>query len=269
MEKIADDSPRKGFRISRFAREYAERSPHTYGGGELGMYGMWDMRDSAEGLTVAKGFGLIEDSDGSPLSDWNSGGYYNCDCRENVIRVNAEAAHAAFDAAGVEHWDWRGLVAFDAGDIRGLRIARQISNKLAGYPILDDERLSELEWDGACAMIADQYTLPTGVEPGDVINNMPEVPHCSNCSSCEVGDAMGYLGYQKCLHCDEWLKTEKASALCWGCTEDYAEGDCDCLSVYVDTLKHSGSYASVAEVKVMMRACVKCSRARYPYRMAA
>ncbi|MFJ7205592.1 hypothetical protein ACIQWR_18895 [Streptomyces sp. NPDC098789] len=266
---IANDSARKGFRISRFAREYAEKSLHSYGGGEHGMYGMWDMRESAKGLTVAKGFGLIEDSDGSPLSDWDSRDYYNCDCQEIPIRVNAEAAHAAFEAAGVEHWEWRGLVAFDAGDIRGLKIARQISNRLAGYPILDDDRLSDLEWDNACEMIANLYTLPEGVEPGDVINEMPEIPHCSNCSSCDVEDAVESLGYRKCGDCDEWLSTEKSGVLCWDCTEDYAEGGCECLSVYVDTLKHCGSYGSVAEVKFMVRACNTCSRARYPYRMAA
>ncbi|WP_327377645.1 hypothetical protein OG393_29075 [Streptomyces sp. NBC_01216] len=265
MERIAEDSPRKGFRISRFAREYAERSPHTYGGGEFGTYGMWDMRGSAESLTVAKGFGLIEDADGAPLSDWDSRGYYGCDCTERTNRVNAEVAHAAFEAAGVEHWEWRGMIAFDAGDIRGLRIARQISDCLAGWSILDDDRHSELEWDDACKMIEDQYTLPEGVEAGDVINKMPEVPHCSNCSSCDVDDAMEALGYLQCQDCDTWLKTETEGAMCRDCTEREEEGECTCVASYVDTLKHTGTYATMADVRTIQRSCDTCYPEIWPH----
>ncbi|MFI6685003.1 hypothetical protein [Streptomyces sp. NPDC050485] len=246
-----------GAKFNDFAREYADCQPwyrHT----------LDEMAEAARDMCWA-GFGIVDDGTGEPLEDWNSRGYYNCDCRENLLRVNAEATYAAFKDAGVDTHEWNGWIVWDASNPKGHAIAEQIGRSLAGYPILDDERLSELEWDNACAMIADLYTLPEGVEPDDLIRIMPEVPHCSNCSSCDVEDAMETLGYLQCQDCNTWLKTEIEGAMCHDCTEREREGECECVPAYVDTLKHVGAYATMRDVREIQRGCETCYPVRWPH----
>ncbi|GGX07982.1 hypothetical protein [Streptomyces noursei] len=244
-------------KFNEFAREYAERErgyPNTLN----------DMADAAREMCWA-GFGMVDDGTGEPLEDWQACYYYNCDCQENLRKVNAEVTHAAFKSAGVETFEWRGWIVWDASNQAGHEIARSIGNGLAHYPILDDERLSEIEWDNACEMIADLYTLPEGVEPDDLIRIMPEVPHCSNCSSCDVEDAMETLGYLQCQDCNAWLKTAIEGAMCHECTEREQEGECECVPAYVHTLKHVGAYATMGDIREIQRGCETCYPVRWPH----
>ncbi|MFD5697815.1 hypothetical protein [Streptomyces lasiicapitis] len=245
-------------KFNEFASEYAGSGRYTPD--------LDDMADAARDMCWA-GFGIVDDGTGEPLQDWDSRGYYNCDCSENLIRVNAEAAHSAFKAAGVETHEWNGWIVWDASNRAGHEIAHSIGRGLGGYPSLDDERLSELEWDKACAMIADLYTLPEGVEPDDVIREMPEVPHCSNCSSCDVEDAMASLQYSQCMDCDTWIKTGEypCDRVCYDCADRGQEGDCECIPEYVNTMRHMSLYPTVADLREIQRGCEVCYPIRWPH----
>lgn len=255
------------FKWDEFAWEYADGAYHSYGGGWYGTHGRYDMQEETERVATARGFGLIDGGDGNPLEWWFSNGYYNCDCWEISIRVNHESAVAAFEAAGVECWEWRGYTAYDASSRRGREIAAEIGGSLAGYPILDDERMSELEWDAAVEYINDQYTLPEGIEADDVIREMPEVPFCSNCSSCDVEDALASLEYSQCMDCDTWIKTGEypSKRVCYDCAEREQEGDCECVLVYVDTMRHIALYPTVSDLREIQRGCETCYPIRWPY----
>ncbi|MFD9561542.1 hypothetical protein [Streptomyces sp. NPDC059994] len=243
-------------KFNEFAREFAERQPWYRNS-------LDDMAEAAREMCWA-GFGLVDDGTGEPLESWDSRGYYNCDCRENPLRVNAESTHAAFKDVGMETHEWNGWIVWDASNKAGHEVARQIGGALADCPVLDEERLSELEWDNACTMIADLHKLPDGIEPDEVLREMPEVPHCSNCSSCDIDGALTSLGYQECIDCDTWLKTDMNGAMCHDCTELEQEGECECLGDYVNTLKHLGVYATTADIRVVQRACGDCYPVIWP-----
>ncbi|MEU1071583.1 MULTISPECIES: hypothetical protein [unclassified Streptomyces] len=245
-------------KFNEFAREYADSSryaPDLYDMAQLAIDFGW------------RGFGMVDDGTGEPLTVWDVHNYYDCDCSENRIRVNCESALAAFKAAGVDTYSHKGWIVWDAASRAGHEIARKISAALADYPILDDERLSELEWDNACAMIADLYSLPEGIEPDDVIRQMPEVPSCSNCSRCDVDEALASLGYGQCMDCSAWVKTcvDPSEHVCYDCAEREQEGDCQCVPAYVDALRHMGLYPTVSDLREIQRGCEDCYPVRWPH----
>ncbi|GAA4104847.1 hypothetical protein [Streptomyces hundungensis] len=246
-------------KFNEFAREFGEV--------ERGYLGTLD--DMAEAARVMgwAGFGMVDDGTGEPLEDWQEFHYYNCDCSENLIRVNAQAAHAAFKAAGVETFEWRGWIVWDASRQAGHEIARNIGGGLADYPILDDEQLSKLEWDNACAMIDDRYTLPEGVEASDVVRKMSEVPHCSNCSSCDVEEAMALLEYSQCMDCSTWIKTGEypSERVCYDCADREQESDCECIPNYVHSLRHMSLYPIASDLREIQRGCETCYPVRWPH----
>ncbi|MFD7162806.1 hypothetical protein [Streptomyces violascens] len=248
-------------KFDEFAKEYAERD-RGYSYRSV----LEDMAHVARDFAWA-GFGMVNDGTGEPLEDWTDGWYYNCVCRENRIRVNAEATRAAFGSAGVDTFEWRGWIVWDASNPAGHAIAESVGRTLGDYPILDDERLSELEWDNACAMIDDLYTLPEGVEASDVIQKMPEVPHCSNCSSCDVEDAIAELEYSQCMDCATWIKTGeyRSERVCYDCADCEREGDCECIPNYVDGLRRMSLYPTASDLREIQRGCETCYPVRWPH----
>ncbi|MEV8022465.1 hypothetical protein AB0O76_40470 [Streptomyces sp. NPDC086554] len=246
-------------KFNEFAREYAERQPYY-------RHSLDDFAEEAREMCWA-GFGLVDDGTGEPLETWSEYGYYNCDCRENLLRVNYESAREAFKSAGVETHEVNGWLVWDASNRAGHEIARSIGRALGGYPVLDDERLSDLEWDNAVKMIEDLYRLPGGVTGDDVIRQMPEVPHCSNCSSCDVEDALASLEYSQCMDCDEWIKTGEypSDRVCYDCADREQEGECECIPVYVDTMRHMSRYPTVGDLREVQRGCETCSPVRWPH----
>ncbi|WP_424214758.1 hypothetical protein ACN20G_23320 [Streptomyces sp. BI20] len=242
-------------KFSEFAREYAERQ-------------RWSddiLEDFAQAAREAcfGGFGIVSgDGMGTPLEAYNCRGYYGCDCTENLAKVNAEETLAAFKRAGVDTYEYDGWIMWDASNAKGHAIAESIGNTLSDYPVLNDEMLSDLEWENACKVVEDLYTLPDGVEVGDVINAMPEVPFCSNCASCDVPDALESLGYVQCSgdNCEEWFKADDNTTerLCYECADYEQEGECECVPVYVDTLKHMSLYPTPADIREIKRGCETC-----------
>ncbi|MFD7017235.1 hypothetical protein [Streptomyces sp. NPDC059928] len=247
-------------KFSDFAKEFAERD-RGYSSRSV----LEDMVDAARDFAWA-GFGLVDDGTGEPLEDWTDGWYYNCDCRETRIRVNAEATRAAFKSAGVETFEWRGWIVWDASNRAGREIARSIGSSLADYPILDDERMSELEWDNACSLIDDLYTLPEGVEASDVIGAMDEVPYCSNCSTCDVEGALAWLEYSQCKDCSAWIKSGEypSDRVCYDCANREQEGECECIPSYVDGLRHMNLYPTASDLREIQRGCETCYPVRWP-----
>ncbi|MFJ7901866.1 hypothetical protein ACIQ6V_15480 [Streptomyces sp. NPDC096198] len=248
-------------KFDEFTKEYAERD-RGYSYRSV----LEDMADAARDFAWA-GLGLVDDGTGEPLEYWTDGWYYNCDCRENFIRVNSESTLAAFMDAGVETYEWRGWIVWDASNPAGYEIARSVSSSLADYPCLDDERLSSLEWDNACAMIDDWYTLPEGVEAADVVREMPEVPFCSNCSSCDVEEGLASLGYSQCMDCSSWIKTGEypSDRVCYSCAEREQEGSCECIPSYVDGLRHMSLYPTASDLREIQRGCETCYPVRWPH----
>ncbi|WP_370422461.1 hypothetical protein AB8O64_29680 [Streptomyces sp. QH1-20] len=245
-------------KFNDFAREYADTSryaPDLYDMAELAIDFGW------------RGFGMVDDGTGEPLTVWDFHNYYECDCSENRIRVNCESALSAFKAAGVETYSHKGWIVWDASSRAGHEIARKISASLAHYPVLDDERLSEIEWDNAVRMIEDLYRLPDDVTADDVIREMPEVPHCSNCSSCDVEEALASLGYSQCMDCSTWIKTDEypSGRVCYDCAERERERDCECIPNYVDGLRHMGLYPAASDLREIQRGCETCYPVRWPH----
>ncbi|GGX51626.1 hypothetical protein [Streptomyces noursei] len=251
-------------KFNETARTFAET--HGYGGGFFGECGMYEMQDS----TVARGFGLIEINGADDLLTSDPGDhFYGHECERIRRRVNAETAKAEFDAIGVQCWDWRGFVAFDASSPRGRALADQIGGALADYPVLDDERVSELEWDAARTVIEQAISLPDGVDADDVLREMPETRYCGQCGTSGIEDAMQALGYRECAECEEWIKSSLDGAMCHDCAESEAEPECDCVPVYIDTMRHNGTYATRRDVNEILRGCESCYYAMHPYGLSA
>ncbi|MGK5627026.1 hypothetical protein [Streptomyces sp. URMC 123] len=247
-------------KFNDFARDCAKRQLE-YG------YSLDEMAEDARGMCWA-GFGIVDDGTGEPLEDYRPFGYYNCDCQENPVRVNAEATRAAFKAAGVETHEVNGWIVWDASNPAGHSVADSIACHLADYAVLDDERLSDLQWDNACAMIDSLYDLPEGVEADDLIRVMPEVPHCRNCSSWDAEGAMASLGYSQCMDCSAWLKMDgypPSDRVCYDCAEHEQEGDCECIPEYVNSLRHMSLYPTASDLREIQRGCLTCYPIRWPH----
>ncbi|OEV13215.1 hypothetical protein [Streptomyces nanshensis] len=271
------------FKFNDLARSFADT--HGYGGGLYGTHGMDEMRDDAEELTVARGFGLISgDAMDQPLPAAPGGFFYGHECERIRYQANAETVTAGFERIGVECWEWRGYIAFDASSAKGRKLAEEYGDALAAYPILDEERVSELEHEAACHLVEQEIRLPDGVNAEDVLSELPETPYCADCGTGDLTDAMDKLGYTQCADCEEWLKTETTGALCYDCADAYSEPDCECVSTYVDTMRHlsthvdttrlplrllSSSYPTESDVREIQRGCENCYPAIYPYAVAA
>ncbi|MFB6881386.1 hypothetical protein ACFCY8_11175 [Streptomyces noursei] len=256
------------FKFNETARNFAET--HGYGGGMHGQCGMYEMREYAENFTVARGMGLIETAGFNELLEGDPGEYfYGHECARIRRKANAEAAMAMFEAIGVECWEWRGFLAFDASSARGCAVAERIGVSLSDYPTLDDMRVSELEWDAARTLVEQEIRLPDGVNADDVMREMSEIPYCAECGISGLEDAMNALGYRECADCEEWVKSALDGALCHDCTDSYAETDCECVSLYVDTLRHNGSFATGNDVREIQRGCESCYAEMYPYGLTA
>ncbi|WP_159395242.1 hypothetical protein [Streptomyces albireticuli] len=255
------------FKWDEFAWNYADHAYHSYGGGWYGTHGRYDMKAEAESAATARGFGLIDGGNGNPLEWWSLNGYYSCDCGLIRTRVNYENAVKTFELAGVECWEWRGYVAYDASSRRGREIAAEIGASLTGYPVLDDERLSELEWDAAVEYINDQCGLPEGVDAADVLREMPEVPPCMHCFSCDAEDVLTSFGYSSCMDCSAWIKADgyPVERVCYDCADREQEGDCSCIPNYVDTLRHMSLYPTASDLREIQRGCETCYPIRWPH----
>ncbi|MFD3422142.1 hypothetical protein [Streptomyces decoyicus] len=256
------------FKFNETARNFAET--HGYGGGMHGLCGMYEMKEDAEQFTVARGFGLIDTNGLNDLLTSDPGEYfYGHECERIRRQVNAETAQGAFAEIGVECWDWRGFLAFDASSARGRVLADRIGASLAGYPVLDEERVSDLEWEAARSLIQQEIDLPEDLDADDVIRKMPETPYCADCGVSGIEDAMKALGYRECVDCHQWLKTSLDGAMCHECAESEAEAECECIPVYVDTMRHHGTYATRNDVTEILRGCESCYYAVHPYGLSA
>jgi hypothetical protein len=250
------------FKFNEMAIEYAVR--HGYGAGECGGHGLVAMRESMENYTAGKGFGFIDDGLGEPLQAYEQWtGYYQCECVERVVKVNSETALSLFKEAGVETWDWKGMLVFDASKRKGREIAQQITNSLYDYPLLSDDRHSELEWDDAVSWV-ESLNIPDGIDAGDVVNLLSEIPHCGHCSSIDEDDVIEVLkemGWRRCAdNCGDWLKTEKEDALCYDCAESASVVPaCEHVFLTIDTAKHNGFFLTEQDMRKADEACEDCS----------
>lgn len=252
------------FKFNETARAYAEK--HGYGGGLYGECGMYAMREYAQYFTLARGIGLIEINGADDLLPAEPGNtFHGHECERIRRQVNAEAARAEFERLGIECWDWRGHFAFDASSALARALADQIGASLASYPVLDEERLSEREWEAARALVKQEINLPEGIDADDVIGMMPEVRYCPSCGTSGIEDAMNALGYAECVSCHEWLKTDTDNAVCYACAEAEAEPDCECVPAYIEVKRGMNEYPAKRAIHEILRGCERCYAALHPH----
>jgi hypothetical protein len=230
-------------------------------------YGTWDGEEFAQDQDWT-GFGFVLGGDGEPIAvpgEYLTG--HQCAHLLDVSNAD-EATRLIREAAGRDACEeWNGFLVYDYGDENARHAAERISQRLAGYPVLNDEDFSERERTNALKVLADSYDIPENIA-GDVLREIEERGDslCTDCNSWkDIDEIMADLGYRQCQDCDEWLETSHEKPLCYDCAETYAEGECECVPVMVDGYRHGGHTVTVADVQETLRGCETCYPLVYPH----
>lgn len=233
--------------------------------GQNSRYGTWDGEDCARDNDWS-GFGFVLGSDGDPLpipGDYLTG--HQCAHLADVSNGHA-AVRLMEDAAPGKAAEWNGLLAYDYGDSAAREAADRIGAALAGYPLLDDEDLSERESENAARVLVDCYDVPEEIA-ADVVSALCDDGQtlCTDCHGWDIDPIMSELGYRQCAECDKWLESACDEPLHYDCAEYYAEDDCECVSVMVDGYRHGNHTVTMSDVRETLRGCEHCYPVVYPY----
>ncbi|MGW7531754.1 hypothetical protein [Amycolatopsis sp. NPDC054798] len=228
-------------------------------------YGAWDGEDCARDNDWS-GFGFVLGSGGDPLpipGDYLTG--HQCAHLADVSNGQA-AMRLMEEAAPGKAAEWNGLLAYDYGDSAACEAAERIGAALAGYPLLDDEDLSERESENAARVLVDSYDVPEDVA-ADVVSALSDDGQglCTDCHGWDIDHVMSNLGYRECAECDKWLATTFDEPLHYDCAEYYAEDDCECISVMVDGYRHGNHTVTMSDVRETLRGCEHCYPIVHPY----
>ncbi len=220
-----------------------------------------------------QGFAFVMTGDGGPFSmsdEYVSG--HECEHFRQVSNAE-EAQKILTEATGqyLDSWavfdEFAGCLAYDYANDRAREAAEGIRNRLADYPLLNDEDYGEREREAAIRSLAEQHKLENDVAEELLIqlhsmNYGDTELFCGNCGTIrahdDVPDAMASIGYHKCVDCDEWLKTDLEKPLCYDCARSYRSRDCGCVAEWVDHAERIGRIVDRATVKSWRMSCGQC-----------
>jgi len=202
------------------------------------------------------GFAFVFGPDGEALAV--PGGYlfgHMCEYIRDAVnaraafKIIADATGEPRDAGGTGGYvcsEWHGYLAYDHGNPLAEQAAQRIGSGLSDGCLDDADMSAQLRANGITGLI-DAYKVPESLAES-VMDALSDFGGCFECTSPDVHAAMRELGFAECADCPEWVATggKPGELLCYDCAE--YRGDCagECMSVFVDTMRH-GSHVITVE----------------------
>lgn len=169
---------------------------------------------------------------------------------ETAFKIMADAVGEPRDADGNGGYvvtEWHGYMAYDHGNPLAEQAAHRITTAL-GDGCLDTVEASDRERANGIAGLIDSYHVPESLVES-VFDLMPDFSGCFECVSPDVDRAMDELGYVQCADCYDWIKSggKSGEILCHDCAD--SRGDCECVSIVVETHRHGGHVTTAQDVE--------------------
>lgn len=224
------------------------------------------------------GFGLVMDASGPVPADPSEG--YGPFSTYALEKTNWDAIREALNEVseqgqGYEWAEWEGSIAYDYSNNALREVVENIETSLAGYPLLDDEAFSEMEYENALEYLEENLELPDILDASDVLSKIHELGYGDDPDdwSDAVERALDELGWRECAECSTVLNTLLKDALCRECAESYepvCEGEC--TSVVVESTYVYGFMTgrSIEAITCQCECgcgglCLPCYEEKYPY----
>ncbi|WP_406379081.1 hypothetical protein [Streptomyces sp. NBC_00197] len=249
-----------------------------YGGGYLSELGAIELAQEHDW----SGFAFVMDNSGPVRWQDASDNNYGHFCTFAVEKVNYEVITEELGKVkrkGIESYEgcveYVGYIAYDYGNIGVRTKVVSLERALAGYPVLDDMRMSELEHENALKVLENCHNIPEDLA-SDVMEALHDAGHgdCPDCESWDVEGVLDTMGWRECAECSEVIETETKGAVCRDCADSYSSVVCEgeCLSVTVDAAYTLG-FMTTAELEAVTcecpcecgGLCERCYQENYPY----
>ncbi|MCZ0973149.1 hypothetical protein O1L55_20645 [Streptomyces albulus] len=224
------------------------------------------------------GFAVLMMADGSAFSALSESDYMHglCECERAISVSNTEAICEALDDVDEKvgrptYTVWDDYIAYDYACKEAREVIEGFECALSDYPLLDEMRCSELEYEALNDYVYNEVSgrVPSLCEETIIASVVSHICQnespCGGCGSVDIDDAMNAIGFMQCHDCSTWLESSKDDALCMDCADGYTEDGCECVSVYLDTMRHGGHAVGMGEINETMRGCADCYAVMYPY----
>lgn len=192
------------------------------------------------------GFALVMRNGGDPIPEVSKGSYQTGHfCSHALDVTNTECTYGIIANAtsttpisGTAVWEFNGNIAYDYSNALAREAATSIEGALSDYPVLSDERMSELEYDNMADVLTNCYDIPD-VHLSAVRSALLDIG-ASSCPDCswngwEISEALKSAGLSRCDECDRTILATTDTVLCRDCASMETDHDnCECVSVHVE-----------------------------------